>query len=224
MGFADALGDQNLAAFKKAALPLGIKVVVDERYARTDTSVTAQILKIMQTKPDGVFISASGTPGALPTIELKNRGYKGQIYFLHGIVMPAFLRVAGRSAEGGIAAAAPFAVAEQLPDNSPIKEKAVAFKRIFEKTYGPNTVDPFASYAWDAFQVIAAAVPAAKAEATPGTPEFRIALKKHIETNGPVVGADAVYRMTPTNHNGLGEDARVMVQIVNGQFMLMKHP
>lgn len=221
VGFADSLGDQNFEAFNRLAVPAGLKVVANERFARTDTSVAAQILKVLQSKPDAVFVSASGAPAALPAIELKKRGYKGQIYFLHGVILPTFLRVGGRSVEGAIATSAPFAVAEELPDSDPVKAKALAFKQMYEKVYGPGTADTFASYAWDAYQLIANALPAAKAEATPGTPEFRAALKKHIETAAPFAGADAIYAMTPSNHNGLSEEARVMVRIEDGAFRVL---
>lgn len=222
IGFSDALGDNNYQSTLKLAGPAGIKVVTDERYARTDTSVTAQVLKIMLANPDAVFISAAGTPAALPQIEFVQRGYKKQTYFLHGVISEPFLRVGGKSLEGIIATAGPFAVAEDLPDNNPVKAEAIAFKNAYEAKFGKGTANTFAAYAWDAGLILKAALPSALAKAKPGTVEFREALHDALQGGHEVVGADAVYTMTAANHNGVDERARVLVTVKNGAFRLLK--
>jgi branched-chain amino acid transport system substrate-binding protein len=218
LGFADSLGDHNYAAFLKFAKPAGIDVVTNERFARTDTSVTAQVLRVMQAKPDAVFISASGTPAALPQIELKQRGYKGQSYFLHGVINKPFLRVGGKSLEGTIATAGPFSVAKELPDSNPIKAHAMQLIKAYEPAHGADSANAFAAYAWDGFELIKAALPTALAKAKPGTPEFRAALRDALESGKDVVGAGAVYKMTAKDHNGIDSRARVLVIIKDNNF------
>lgn len=66
IGFADAYGDSWAQEFDKVAGLRKLKVVANERFARTDTSVTGQVLKIMAANPDAVLIAGSGTPAALP--------------------------------------------------------------------------------------------------------------------------------------------------------------
>jgi branched-chain amino acid transport system substrate-binding protein len=222
LGFADSLGDQNYVAFTHAAEPAGIKVVSNERFARNDTSVTAQVLRVIQSKPDAVFISASGTPAALPQIELMQRGYKGPTYFLHGVINRDFLRVGGKSLEGTIATAGPFSVAKELPDNSPIKPHAMAMIGLYEAAHGEGSANAFAAYAWDGYELVKAALPQALTKGKPGTQEFREALFAAMQSGKEVAGASAVYTMTATNHNGIDERARVMVQIKDGQFHLLK--
>ena len=222
IGFSDALGDNNYQSTLKLAGPAGIKVVTDERYARTDTSVTAQVLKIMLAKPDAVFISAAGTPAALPQIEFVQRGFKKQSYFLHGVITEAFLRVGGKSLDGVIATAGPFAVAEDLPASNPIKAEAIAFKTAYETKFGKGTANTFAAYAWDAGLILKAALPAALAKAKPGTVEFREALHDALQGGHEVVGADAVYTMTAADHNGVDARARVLVTVKDGAFRLLK--
>jgi branched-chain amino acid transport system substrate-binding protein len=222
IGFADSLGDQNYAALKKLAGPAGLKVVADERYARNDTSVAAQVLKVMIAHPDAVFIGASGTPAALPQIGLVQRGYKGQTYFLHGVINGAFLRVGGKSLDGTIATAGPFAVAASLPADNPIKNEAMAFTKRYNAAYGAGSANTFAAYAWDAFELIKAALPGVIAKAEPGTAAFRADLRAALQSGKEVIGTDAVYRMTPTDHNGLDSRARVMVTVHNGAFHLLK--
>src|SRR5205814_4801810 len=70
IGFSDALGDLAYDSLLKATGPAGIKVVANERYARGDSSVAGQVLKIIATRPDAVFAGNSGTPGALPYLGL----------------------------------------------------------------------------------------------------------------------------------------------------------
>ena len=79
IGYNDAWGEEVWNSLKVAATKYGFKIVADERYARTDTTVTAQTLKAMTTHPQAVMCGGSATPGALPNIALNQRGYKGQI-------------------------------------------------------------------------------------------------------------------------------------------------
>jgi branched-chain amino acid transport system substrate-binding protein len=82
IGFNDAYGDGWLREATRALDAKGIKLVAIERYARTDTSVTGQVLHIVAARPDAVLIAGSGTPAALPQRELRSRGYQGGDYAL----------------------------------------------------------------------------------------------------------------------------------------------
>ena len=62
IGFNDAYGDGWLAQMQRALGNAGIKLADAERYARTDTSVTGQVLKLVAAKPDAILIAGSGTP------------------------------------------------------------------------------------------------------------------------------------------------------------------
>lgn len=85
IGYSDAYGESWYQSFSEAAAAKGLQLVVNERYNRTDTSVTGQVLKIVGAKPDAVLIAGSGTPAALPQKTLKERGYAGKIYQTHGV-------------------------------------------------------------------------------------------------------------------------------------------
>jgi len=219
IGFADGWGDQNYDAIVKLGPPAGIKVLTNERYARTDTSVNAQILKILATHPDAVFIGASSTPAALPSQALMDLGYKGKVYHTHGVISPQFLRVGGKGVEGVLAPSGPFPVAEQLPDSSPIKKIALDFKAAYQAKFGP--VSPFAGYSYDAYLWLNAAIPVALKKAKPGTVEFRVALRDAVEGLKDVAGTQAVYTLSPSNHNGVDRRGRVMVQVRNGDFKVI---
>ncbi len=222
IGFSDAWGDLMYKATEHHAAAHGYKVVTNERYARADTSVTGQVLRIMAANPDAVVVGGSGTGGALPHVALVERGYKGRIYHNHGTVNREFIKVGGKAVEGAIAPTGPLMVPEELPANHATKAVSLDFTRRYEEKFGADTRNAFAGYSHDGVMLIGAAIPAAMKKAKPGTPEFRAALREALENARDVVGTHGVYSMTPANHNGLDERARVLVKVDNGSWRLMK--
>jgi branched-chain amino acid transport system substrate-binding protein len=220
IGFNDAYGEGWYREVSKLADVHKIRLVANERFARPDTSVTGQILKIMSANPDAVLIAGSGTPAALPQKTLKERGYKGKIYQTHGVANNDFLRVCGKDCEGTWLPSGPILVAEQLPDANPVKKSALVYKTAYEKAYGAGTVSTFGAHAWDAGVLLANAAPAALKAGQPGTAEFRKGLRDALENTKEVAGAHGIFNMSPTDHLGLDQRSRVMVQIVDGKWKL----
>lgn len=216
IGFSDAYGEGWYQEFTKAAGLKKLQIVANERYARTDTSVTGQTLKMMSAKPDAVLIAGSGTPAALPQKALKERGYTGKVYQTHGVANSDFLRVGGKDVEGTLLPSGPVLVAEQLPASHPVKKSAMAYVAAYEAAHGKGSVSTFGAHGWDAGVLMAAAVPAALKKAKPGTVEFRIALRDALEQIKEVPGAHGIFSMSPEDHLGLDQRARVMVKIENG--------
>ena len=220
IGFNDAYGDGWLNEFTRATKAAGITITTSEKYARTDTTVTGQTLKIMATKPQAVLVAGSGTPAALPEKTLKERGYTGALYQTHGVANAEFLKVGGKDVEGTYLPSGPFLVADQLPDSNPVKAVALDYKKQYEAMYGAGTVSTFGAHGMDAARLFAAAVPAALAKGKPGTAEFRAALRDGIEGLHGIVLDHGVATMSATDHNGFDTSARVMVKIENGAWKL----
>lgn len=221
IGFNDAYGDGWLNETKRALAASNIKLVASERYSRTDTSVTGQVLKVIAAHPDAVLIAGSGTPAALPQKTLRERGYKGAYYQTHGVANADFLRVGGKDVEGTILPAGPVLVADQLAQGNPIKPVALAYVAEYEKAHGPGSMATFGAHAYDAALLLQRAIPIALQQGKPGTPEFRSALRDAIEGGKEVVLTQGISTMTPTDHNGFDERARVMVTIQNGAWKLL---
>jgi branched-chain amino acid transport system substrate-binding protein len=221
IGFSDAWGDLVYDALMKGTEGTGIKVVSNERYARPDTSVSGQVLKIIAAHPDAVMTGGSGTPGALPYLALAERGYKGGIYGNHGLINPDFVRVAGDSAQGLISSTGPVVVAEQLPAGNPLRKMAEEFRASYLKVNGTPSTDAFSAYAFDAWMVFADAASRAVAKAEPGTPAFRNALHDAIVTTKEVIGTHGVYNFNPDSRYGQDERARVVVRLDKGKWMLV---
>ena len=216
IGFSDAYGEGWAREFSKALELKKIQLVANERFSRTDTSVTGQVLKIMGAKPDAVLVGGSGTPAALPQKALKERGYAGKYYQTHGVANADFLRVGGKDVEGTLLPAGPVLVAAQLPASNPVRKSALEYIDAYEKAHGKGSVSTFGGHAWDAGLLLKAAVPVALNKAQPGTPEFRAALRDALEGTKNVAGAHGIFNMSPTDHLGLDQRARVMVKIENG--------
>ena len=216
IGFSDAYGEGWYQEFSKALELRKLKLVANERYGRSDTSVTGQVLKLMSAKPDAILIAGSGTPAALPQKTLKERGYTGKIYQTHGVANNDFLRVGGKDIEGTILPAGPVLVAEQLPTRHPAKKSGLEYIAAYEKAYGKGSVSTFGGHAWDAGLLMANAIPVALKTAKPGTAEFRAALRDALEKTNELAGAHGVFTMSPTDHLGLDQRGRVMVKIENG--------
>ncbi|QDF95400.1 branched-chain amino acid ABC transporter substrate-binding protein [Azoarcus sp. DD4] len=222
IGFADAYGEGWYEQFKSVAEARKLNIVANERFNRTDTSVTGQVLKVMAAKPDAVLIAGSGTPAALPQKTLKERGYTGKYYQTHGVANNDFLRVCGKDCEGTFLPAGPVLVAAQLPDSNPVKKAALEYIGKYEAAHGKGSVSTFGAHAWDAGVLLSAAAPVALKKAKPGTKEFRAALRDALEGVKEQAGAHGIFNMSATDHLGFDQRARVMVQIQNGAWKLVQ--
>jgi branched-chain amino acid transport system substrate-binding protein len=221
IGFSDAWGDLVYNALVKGTQGTDIKIVTNERYARPDTSVSGQVLKIIAAHPDAVMTGGSGTPGALPYLELAKRGYKGHLYGNHGLINPDFVRVAGDSAQGMIASTGPVVVADQLPAGNPIRKMAEDFRAAYLKVNGVPSTDAFSAYAFDAWLVFADAAARVPKSIEPGTAAFRSALHDAIVSTKEVVGTHGVYNFRPDSRYGVDDRAREVVRLDHGKWMLV---
>jgi branched-chain amino acid transport system substrate-binding protein len=222
IGFADAYGEGWWNEFSKIAEARKLTIVANERFNRADTSVTGQVLKVLSAKPDAVLVGGAGTPAALPQKSLKEKGYKGIMYQTHGVANADFLRVCGKDCEGTVLPAGPVLVAGQLPDSNPIKKVALAYVSKYEAAYGKGSVSTFGAHVWDASKLLANAVPEALKKAQPGSKEFRKALRDALESTRELTGAHGVFNLSPQDHLGFDQRARVMVKIENGSWKLVQ--
>jgi branched-chain amino acid transport system substrate-binding protein len=218
IGFSDAWGDIVYDALLAAAKTSGLKVVTNERYARNDSSVTGQILKIVALRPDAVLTGTSGTPGALPYLGLKERGYKGRIYGTHGIINPDFIRIGGNALEGLYAPTGPVVVAEQLPANNPSRKVSLDFRNTYKQTFKVEPTDAFAPYAFDAWLIFTEAAQRAMKKQQPGTPAFRTALLEAIQSSSELVGTQGVYNFRADQRFSADPRSVVMVKLEKGHW------
>ena len=220
IGFNDPYGENWLKVFSALGEKAGVKVIAVERYGRTDSSVTGQTLKLIAAKPDAMLIAAVGGPAVLPQATLREQGFKGTIYQTHAVATDDFIKLGKDKVEGTILAAGPMLVIEEIPDTNPTKKVAQAYIAAYEKQFGTKPAT-FGANTWDAGILLERAIPVALKTAKPGTEAFRSALRDALEQEREVVGCQGVVNMSPTNHNGMDERARVLITIRDGRFRLL---
>jgi branched-chain amino acid transport system substrate-binding protein len=223
LGYADAYGEAWLTDIKPLAEKAGIKLVDTERFARSDTAVTGQVLKLMSANPDAILVVASGSGAAMPHKGLVERGYpKGKIYQTHGAATMDLIRVGGADVEGSFVSSGPAVVAEKLPDSNASKALGMQYKSEFEKAYGKGSANQFGAHAFDVVLVLQKAVPIALKKGKPGTPEFRAALKDAFETMGRTPVSQGVLNWTTTDHFGYTPETGVLLKVVNGDWQVVR--
>jgi branched-chain amino acid transport system substrate-binding protein len=167
-----------------------------------------------------IVIGASGTPAVLPARALVERGYKGSVYFNHGVANPDFLRVGGKDIEGMFVPTSPVVVAAALPADHPAKAQAMDYVKRYEALNGAGSVSAFGAYTWDAGLLLSHAIPVALKTAQPGTKEFRVALREAIEGTRDLHVSNGVMNMSKNDHLGLDQRARVIVKVDGGKWKL----
>ena len=220
IGFNDPYGENWFKVFGAMAQHAGIAITGTERFSRTDQSVTGQALKLIAGHPDAVLIAAVGGPAVLPQATLVDQGYKGKIYQTHAVATDDFIRLGKEKVEGTVLAAGPMLVIDEIPDSNPTKPVARAYIAAYAARFGTAPAT-FGANTWDAGLLLERAIPAALKVAKPGTEAFRVALRDALEQQREVVGCQGVFNMSPSNHNGMDDRARVLVTVKGGKFRLL---
>jgi branched-chain amino acid transport system substrate-binding protein len=193
----------------------GITIVADEKFGTQDTDMTTQLTKIGSTDAQAVICWGTN-PG--PAIIAKNMDELNMTIPLinsHGIANKAFIDLAGEHANGVIFPAGKLLVAEQLDDTDPQKDLLLKYKHDFEAKYGLGTANTFGGHAYDALMMVVEALDAVGPD--------KAAIRDYIETNiRNWPGTGGVFNMSSTDHNGLGEGAFVMIEIVDGKWTWLK--
>src|SRR6187455_176594 len=222
IGYSDSYGDLWFNDIKKQGEPMGLSIIAEERFARPDTSVAGQVLKLVAANPDAVLVGASGTAAALPQSALRERGYKGLIYQTHGAASMDFIRIAGPAAEGVIMASGPVMSPESQPDSALTKKPGLALNTAYEAKYGANSRSQFAGHSYDAFEVLKRVIPVALKTAKPGTPEFREAIRQALMSEKDIAASQGVYNFTEKDRYGLDDRSRIILTVKDGKYVPAK--
>jgi branched-chain amino acid transport system substrate-binding protein len=219
IGYSDSYGDLWFNDFKNQGVPMGMTLADEERFARPDTSVAGQVLKLVAANPDAILVGASGTAAGLPQTALRERGYKGLIYQTHGAASMDFIRIAGPAAEGVIMASGPVMNPEGQPDSALTKKPGLALNTAYEAKHGPNSRSQFAGHSYDSFEVLKRVIPAALKTAKPGTAEFREAIRQAFLTEREIAASQGVYNWTEKDRSGLDDRSRILLTVKDGKYV-----
>ena len=219
IGYSDSYGDLWFKDLKDQTAPMGMTIVDDERFARPDTSVLGQTLKLVAANPDAILVGAAGTGAGLPQSALRERGYKGLIYQTHGAVSMDFIRIAGPAAEAVLMASGPVMDPEGQPESALTKKPGLALVTAYEAKYGPESRSQFAGHSYDAFEILKRVIPVALKAAKPGTPEFHEAIRQALLSEKEMAASQGVYNFTEKDRNGVDDRARILLTVQNGKYV-----
>ena len=199
----------------KVAGTYGIEVVADETYGAGDTDMTAQLTKIKGTPGVQAVLNAGfGQGPAIVTKNYKQLGLNVPLYQSHGVASKEFIKLAGDAAEGVRLPAAALLVADILPAGDPQKPVVVAYTRDYEGKY-KSDVSTFGGHAYDGLMLV---VDATKRAGGSDKAKVRDALDG---TRG-YVGTGGVVNMSATDHMGLDLTAFRMLEVRNGNWILVQ--
>ncbi|MBI5442525.1 MAG: ABC transporter substrate-binding protein [Deltaproteobacteria bacterium] len=211
----NTFGKDGLSIMEEVAPEFGITLVGKESFDPRDTDMTAQLTKLKNASPQAIVC---WTVGPAASIVAKNRiqlGIKAPLFQSHGLPDPNYVELAGSASEGDRMPATKLMVIDQIGDRDPQKKVILDFIKLYRDVYHYDKQFPInthSGYAWDAIMILANAMKKAGTEPK--------ALRAAIENTKGHVGVSGTYNLTAEDHNGLGLDSMVMIQVKNGKFVL----
>jgi branched-chain amino acid transport system substrate-binding protein len=212
----DPFGKDGAVWLEKLAPEFGITFVAKESFGPKDTDMTPQLTKIKNAKPQAIVCWTIGPAGAIVAKNKAQLGIKTPLFQCHGQPGPEYIQLAGKASEGDLMPATKLMVGDELSDKDPQKPVIKEFVKLYQdagydKQFPINT---HSGYAWDAIYIVTNAMKQGGTDPK--------ALQDAIEQTKGYVGVSGIYNLTPEDHNGLGVDSMVMVQVKNGKFALAK--
>ncbi len=192
----------------------GISVVADETYGAKDADMTPQLTKIKNTEGvEAVLNPGFGQGPAVVTRNYAQLGMTQPLYQSHGVASQSFIDLAGAAAEGVRMPAPSLLVADSLSADDPQQGVVTAYKAAYEEKTG-EPVSTFGGYAYDAFQMLKAAIEKAGSDDP-------AAIRDALEATSGYVGVTGEFNFSPEDHLGLDLSAFRMVEVKDGTFVLI---
>ena len=211
---ADGFGKDGARWMQKLAPKYGIEILVEESFGTRDTDMTAQLTKVKNFHPQALIAWTIGPAGSILAKNKAQLGIDLPLFQCHGLPDPKYIELAGAASEGDRMPATKLMVVDQLADSDPQKAVIQDFVKLYQdKGYAKQfPINTHSGYAWDAIMMVANAIKKVGTDAE--------ALRREIENTANYVGVSGTYNMTADDHNGLGVDSMVIVQVKNGKFVL----
>lgn len=208
----NSFGESGKKQLTTQASQYGMEVVQAESFGGKDTDMTAQLTKLRTAQPDAIICWGTNPGPAVVARNAQQLNIKIPLYQSHGVASPKFIELAQEAAEGILLPTGKILVAEQLQASDPQKPVLLSYIEQFEKQF-KMPVSGFGGYAYDAMQLLA--------KALQGTEGDREKIRAALEKISGHVGISGTFTFSPQDHNGLAQDAFVMVQIKDGKWKLI---
>lgn len=211
---ADGFGKDGAKWINELAPEYGIEIVAQESFSPRDTDMTTQLTKVKNANPEAIITWTIGPAGAIVAKNRSQLGIDIPLFQCHGLPDPKYIELAGSASEGNRMPSTKLLVADELPDSDPQKPVIQEFIRLYtEKGYHKQfPINTHSGYAWDALMILADAMQKSGTEAE--------SLRQALENTRNHVGISGIYNISATDHNGLGTDSMVIVEVKDGTFRL----
>jgi branched-chain amino acid transport system substrate-binding protein len=206
-------GDQGRKQLLDLADQYGIEIIADETYGPQDTDMTSQLTKIRGTDAEAIVNWSIVPAQVIVAKNMRQLGMDLPLYLSHGFGNIKFVEAAGEAGEGIMFPAGRLLVVEDVPSSHPQAEVLKEYKSLYESRYS-DAVSTFGGHAWDAMWILIEALEVAGADMA--------GIRDAIEKMTGFVGTGGVFNFSPTDHNGLTEDAFEMLTVKNGQFAILE--
>ncbi|HEY3424044.1 MAG TPA: ABC transporter substrate-binding protein, partial [Negativicutes bacterium] len=190
--------------FEKTVKDSGMEVVATETFADKDTDFSAQLTKIAALKPDAIMVAALYQEAALILKKAREIGLTVPVVGNNGFNSPQLIKAAGSAAEGSIVASPWF----PGKDDEKVKSFVAAYKAKYNKE-----PDQFAAQAYDALQIMAAALEKS------GSTSDRAKLRDSLATIKDFPGITGKFAFDEKRNPAM--DANVLI-VKDGQFVELK--
>jgi branched-chain amino acid transport system substrate-binding protein len=193
----------------------GIEILADETYGPQDNDMTPQLTNIRNTAGvQAVLNPGFGQGPAIVTANFKQLGIDVPLYQSHGVASAKYIELAGDASEGVRLPASALLIAEKLPDDDPQKPVVVNYKKAFEAKWN-EPVSTFGGHAYDGLFILVEAIKRANS-LEPSK------IRDEIENTKGFMGTAGLVNMSASDHLGLDLTAFRMLEIVKGDWTLVK--
>jgi branched-chain amino acid transport system substrate-binding protein len=206
-------GDSGREALEAKAPESGIEILVNERYGPKDSDMTAQLTRIAGTKAEAIVVWDVNPGPAIIANNRKQMNLQIPLYLNEGISSKKFIELAGDAAEGAKFAGVKSIVAEHLPEHDAQRKHIFNFTQAFIQKYGQGKFSTFAGTGSDAMMLAFEGL--RRGSTNPAK------IRDSVENVKNLVGFHGIFNMSPQDHNGLDKKDTIMIQIKNGQFLLL---
>lgn len=209
---ANAFGESGKEQLLAQAAAFKMEIVQTESFDAKDTDMTAQLTKIRKAQPDAVVCWGTNPGPAVVAKNMQQLSMNIPLYQSHGVASAKFIELAGDAAEGIILPAGKILVANLLLETDVHRPVLLQYSKEFAGRY-KMPASGFGGYAYDAMGILS--------NALKGTAGNRDKVRDNIEKLTGYLGVSGTFNFSAKDHNGLGEDAFVMVRIQKGTWAIL---